>query len=71
MGAWVGRRVKTKTIETVALMDRAFQQRRLLEGQSTQNIAYADLIRAKKSLEDEEEAILTRFPELKAEMNPE
>lgn len=26
----------TKTIETVALMDRAFQQRRLLEGQSTE-----------------------------------
>lgn len=30
---------KTKTIETVALMDRSFQQRRLLEGQSTENIA--------------------------------
>jgi predicted transcriptional regulator len=29
----------TKTIETVALMDRSFQQRRLLEGQSTENIA--------------------------------
>ena len=29
---------KTKTIETVALMDRSFQQRRLLEGQSTENI---------------------------------
>lgn len=29
----------TKTIETVALMDRSFQQRRLLEGQSTSNIA--------------------------------
>lgn len=28
----------TKTIETVALMDRSFQQRRLLEGQSTENI---------------------------------
>lgn len=30
---------QTKVIETVALMDRAFQQRRLLEGQSTENIA--------------------------------
>ncbi|MBN1226338.1 MAG: hypothetical protein JXA79_05055 [Deltaproteobacteria bacterium] len=29
---------QTKTIETVALMDRSFQQRRLLEGESTQNI---------------------------------
>ena len=29
----------TKTIETVALMDRSFQQRRLLEGQSTVNMA--------------------------------
>ena len=36
---------KTKTIETVALMDRSFQQRRLLEGQSTENITkvHADL----------------------------
>jgi len=35
----------TKTIETVALMDRSFQQRRLLEGQSTENIAqiHADI----------------------------
>ena len=29
---------KTKTIETVAVMDRSFQQRRLLEDQSTENI---------------------------------
>lgn len=29
----------TKAIETVAIMDRSFQQRRLLEGQSTENIA--------------------------------
>lgn len=28
----------TKPIETIALMDRAFQQRRLLEGLSTQNL---------------------------------
>ncbi|MDO9567596.1 MAG: hypothetical protein Q7J15_12780 [Candidatus Desulfaltia sp.] len=42
----------TKTIETVALMDRSFQQRRLLEGQSTENFAqiHADIaaIRAMK-----------------------
>jgi transcriptional regulator with XRE-family HTH domain len=30
---------KSKMIETIALVDRTFQQRRLLEGQSTQNIA--------------------------------
>lgn len=30
---------KMKAIETVATMDRAFQQRRLLEGQSTENTA--------------------------------
>jgi hypothetical protein len=29
---------KTKMIETIALVDRVFQQRRLLEGNSTQNI---------------------------------
>jgi len=35
----------TKTIETVAVMDRSFQQRRLLEGQSTVNMAtfHADI----------------------------
>jgi hypothetical protein len=62
---------KPKPIEATAIMDRSFQQRRLLEGQSTQNIAYADIIRAKDRLEDEEQAILSRFPELKAERNPE
>jgi hypothetical protein len=41
---------KTKTIETVALMDRSFQQRRLLEGQSTENLAqlFADIALIKK-----------------------
>ncbi len=36
---------KTKVIETVAIVDRTFQQRRLLEGQSTANIMniHADL----------------------------
>ncbi len=34
---------KTKAIETTAIMDRAFQQRRLLEGQSTENIAIANI----------------------------
>jgi predicted transcriptional regulator len=40
----------TKTIETVALMDRSFQQRRLLEGQSTENIAqiHADIAEIKR-----------------------
>lgn len=36
---------KTKPIETCAIMDRTFQQRRLLEGQSTANISYADMAR--------------------------
>jgi hypothetical protein len=30
---------KTKAIETTAVMDRSFQQRRLLEGQSTENLS--------------------------------
>jgi hypothetical protein len=40
----------TKTVETVALMDRSFQQRRLLEGQSTENIAqiHADIAEMRK-----------------------
>lgn len=57
---------KTKAIETTAIMDRTFQQRRLLENQSTQNISTRDLIvhlnqeikdaRAElKKLEDEED----------------
>ena len=41
---------KTKTIETVALMDRSFQQRRLLEGKSTENMAHihADIAALRK-----------------------
>lgn len=34
---------KTKAIETCAIMDRTFQQRRLLEGNSTANIAYHEI----------------------------
>jgi DNA-binding CsgD family transcriptional regulator len=34
---------KTKAIETCAIMDRTFQQRRLLEGLSTANIAYHEI----------------------------
>jgi predicted transcriptional regulator len=36
----------TKTIETVAVMDRSFQQRRLLEGQSTDNFSMLNLVAA-------------------------
>lgn len=48
---------KTKTIETVALMDRSFQQRRLLEGQSTENIAsvhrdVAEIMRLEQELKN-------------------
>ena len=47
---------KTKTIETVALMDRSFQQRRLLEGQSTDNMVILhDTIAAIKAMEKERE----------------
>ena len=46
----------TKTIETVALMDRSFQQRRLLEGQSTENIAqiHADVAEIKRLQAEQE-----------------
>lgn len=43
----------TKAIETVAIMDRSFQQRRLLEGNSTQNIAYCELASELEALEKE------------------
>lgn len=35
---------KTKAIETTAVMDRSFQQRRLLEGESTANISTREAI---------------------------
>jgi len=46
----------TKVIETVALMDRSFQQRRLLEGQSTKNhaIVQADIEAIRKMQEDKQ-----------------
>jgi len=45
---------ETKVIETVAVMDRSFQQRRLLEGQSTVNhaVIHAD-IQAMKEIQAE------------------
>ena len=43
---------KTKVIETTAVMDRAFQQRRLLEGQSTSAISYEESLNFKFYLED-------------------
>jgi hypothetical protein len=45
---------ETKMIETIALVDRTFQQRRLLEGNSTQNIAIlAKIIEAAQEKGDE------------------
>lgn len=45
-----------KAIETVATMDRSFQQRRLLESQSTENIATRiQIIEDIRKLEDESE----------------
>ncbi|MFN0118177.1 MAG: hypothetical protein ACKVQC_07820, partial [Elusimicrobiota bacterium] len=35
---------KMRPIEVIAAMDRCFQQRRLLEGQSTENISHHSLI---------------------------
>ena len=37
---------KTKAIETTAIMDRCFQQRRLLEGESTSNLSILDVAKA-------------------------
>jgi hypothetical protein len=44
----------TKVIETVAVMDRSFQQRRLLECKSTENIfqLHADIAAIKKLKEE-------------------
>ena len=47
----------SKVIETVALMDRAFQQRRLLEGASTQNIAIHTIV---EEIEREEREVRER-----------
>lgn len=41
----------TKAIETVAIMDRSFQQRRLLEGLSTANIDYASIRKERTDIE--------------------
>ncbi len=52
---------KMKPIETIAAMDRAFQQRRLLEGVSTQNISFAAhivaIIKAKAQIKERIAAI--------------
>ncbi len=43
----------TKAIETTAIMDRTFQQRRLLEGQSTENISVHTIVeRCQRKLDD-------------------
>jgi transposase len=46
----------TKVIETVALLDRTFQQRRLLEGGSTENLSVLhgdiDVLRKRRQAED-------------------
>ena len=45
---------KMKAIETVATLDRTFQQRRLLEGQSTENIAqiHADIAEVRRLMDE-------------------
>ncbi len=46
---------ETKAIETVAVMDRSFQQRRLLEGQSTMNTQIFAVIEDIRRQRNEEE----------------
>ena len=60
----------TKVIETTAVMDRSFQQRRLLEELSTQNIAYADVLRARSEAAAELEKIYSKYPELIEQIDP-
>ena len=57
---------QSKMIETCAVMDRSFQQRRLLENLSTQNL---DIQAAYKAIEEEEKAINARIKELESEIN--
>jgi hypothetical protein len=47
-------------------MHRSFQQRRLLEGQSTQNIYYADALKAKSTSQKEMDEMLARRPDPKS-----
>ena len=56
---------KPKPIEATAIMDRTFQQRRPLEGQSTENIAYADLLRARDTKQSELEQLRQQLSELR------
>ncbi|MBZ0156274.1 MAG: hypothetical protein K8I29_08720 [Alphaproteobacteria bacterium] len=56
---------KTKPIETVAIMDRTFQQRRLLEGQSTANIAYAEVSSRYREAMDRLEKLCNENPGLR------
>lgn len=57
----------TKAIETTAVMDRTFQQRRLLEGQSTSNIAISEVDQRRREIAQEIEEIDARLKELEAE----
>jgi hypothetical protein len=52
-------------IESTAVMDRAFSQRRLLGGQSTQNVA----IEAIATIKDEREAVSERIERLESLIN--
>jgi hypothetical protein len=49
---------KSKIIETTAVMDRAFQQRRLLEGEATQILGIQHLPRLVKEIEAIEQKLL-------------
>ena len=59
---------KTKAIETTAIMDRSFQQRRLLEGLSTENISTREIVEYHRANIAE---IKRRLAELAAEFGEE
>jgi len=59
---------KTKAIETTAIMDRSFQQRRLLEGLSTENISTREIVEYHRANIAETKRLLA---ELEAEMEEE
>jgi len=64
---------KTKAIETTAILDRTFQQRRLLEGLSTQNLDSRSLVAhcemRIKQLDQEEAKLLSGLKGMEQEEN--
>jgi hypothetical protein len=61
----------TKAIETTAIMDRSFQQRRILENLSTENINIHALHMRLEDIREKKRALLDQLKSLKAEGNTE